>query len=1132
MSLSSLIVQRGIATIREVEEALARQVLYGGDLVTNLLEVTRVDEANLLPIFAESVALPPAPAGELPRPSPDALRMVAAEVAHERNFAPLAIQSDALVVAVSEPLDRDAEQELTFALAMPIEQRAAPLHRVRQALARDYGVPIDRRLTRLLTKLVEGRPRVTESVPPPRKAAFEMKQPPRAPSAPPPLDAAPPVVPPVPAGTLVRKLDGIPARPVKRRRGPLTVDVAKQELEEATERDTIFALLFEFARQFFDYTALFFVQGEVAEGRDAFGDGASRDKIALIGVPLDVKNILGVARETKKVVRAVPSKSGLDPILMADLGRSGTTECVVVPVVVRTRVVALVFGDGGASGVDEASVKDVVDILKNAASAFERLIVRRKLKGGSERPRSLEASRARNSVPPITTSASRASRPPPRDRPSAEELAPPIRELMSEPQSRIEAISDHDPAPEPFAHDPHDIRSDEPPPANLLAVRKLSGAPIPREEPESATRIEPAPATFASNTGFGTTRPSASARLSGRMTDSLVPSGSIPPQPQPPKTRSGALRRAEAPPLDFGAPSGGTGGFAETSFDTDETERQLLAQIEGRAPISPPRPASALRTDARAPISVPPPTDRDPNPLAVMTAVPARRTEPPLGASSHAVRAPDLAAADAILGGAPSAPVHPALSEPPYSPKAESPPPMRAAAVTDVSLAPLFPPWSSPHDDLTPLVPPISMDDPDATPLVPRAEVMQARAAIAARQAELERQTKVTAIPPVASPAPAAEPAVTAPPATTVSATFEGRRLAPAPASAPKVNDTDPMLARPILAIASDIPPRPMPASEQQISVPAHRPPSSHDDRDRVLPSVIVDVASEYVSLVDRVLAGADDEAEESLLRAGGHAMPAIMAKFPGPIAIERERLATGVLPPVRECGPILRLVATQRRTALPFVLAQVNEDDPDRRFWSTYLLSELVYPDAIDAAVDRVFDTDPRVRRAAKLAARALAEAHPTPVVERLAAVATDTGEPLARRVMAIEAMGESREPSAIASLIPLLHDIAAEIVLPARQALMLIARQDFGVEATKWTTWWTANKDRHRLEWLIDALMHDQAALRAAASEELKTITKEYFGYYDDLPKRERERAKERYREWWNNVGRVRFSRASSRG
>ena len=46
MSLSSLLVQREVATLREVEEALARQVLYGGDLLLNLFEVARPDEQH------------------------------------------------------------------------------------------------------------------------------------------------------------------------------------------------------------------------------------------------------------------------------------------------------------------------------------------------------------------------------------------------------------------------------------------------------------------------------------------------------------------------------------------------------------------------------------------------------------------------------------------------------------------------------------------------------------------------------------------------------------------------------------------------------------------------------------------------------------------------------------------------------------------------------------------------------------------------------------------------------------------------------------------------------------------------------------------------------------------------------
>ena len=65
--------------------------------------------------------------------------------------------------------------------------------------------------------------------------------------------------------------------------------------------------------------------------------------------------------------------------------------------------------------------------------------------------------------------------------------------------------------------------------------------------------------------------------------------------------------------------------------------------------------------------------------------------------------------------------------------------------------------------------------------------------------------------------------------------------------------------------------------------------------------------------------------------------------------------------------------------------------------------------------------------------------------------------------------------------------------------------------------------------MEWLIDALMNDQAALRKAAGEELSSTTREYFGYHDDLTKRERERVQSRYREWWQNIGLYRFGKMS---
>src|SRR5262249_3930957 len=112
-----------------------------------------------------------------------------------------------------------------------------------------------------------------------------------------------------------------PPTRTRRRRGPLTPESARDELDEAVDRDAILMLLFDFARQFVDYSALFIVQSDVAEGRDAFGDGAGREKVLAIGVPLDLPSILSRARDRGEPVMAVPAAEGLDRVLVTDLGR-------------------------------------------------------------------------------------------------------------------------------------------------------------------------------------------------------------------------------------------------------------------------------------------------------------------------------------------------------------------------------------------------------------------------------------------------------------------------------------------------------------------------------------------------------------------------------------------------------------------------------------------------------------------------------------------------------------------------------------------------------------------------------------------------------------------------------------------
>src|ERR1019366_8473060 len=184
MSLSSLIVQREIATMRQVEEALARQVIYGGDLVTNLLEVARVDEGVLTQLLAESMRLTAAPTGELPVAAERVCALVPPEMAAQRSVVPLELDGERLFLAVTEPMPGDLEEQLAFALGMTIEQRAAPAVRVKQAIARIYGVPLERRMQRLVARLSGGAPG-SGSMPPPLGTVPLVMEPPRPPSAPP-----------------------------------------------------------------------------------------------------------------------------------------------------------------------------------------------------------------------------------------------------------------------------------------------------------------------------------------------------------------------------------------------------------------------------------------------------------------------------------------------------------------------------------------------------------------------------------------------------------------------------------------------------------------------------------------------------------------------------------------------------------------------------------------------------------------------------------------------------------------------------------------------------------------------------------------------------------------------------------
>ncbi|AKT41427.1 HEAT repeat domain-containing protein [Chondromyces crocatus] len=163
-----------------------------------------------------------------------------------------------------------------------------------------------------------------------------------------------------------------------RRGGPFTVVMAEKELAEVETTEAVLDVLFDFAQQFFVYTALFAVQGEVAQGRFAAGPGTSNDDVAALRIGLDAPGELGELRRRGVPQIASLARTAADAHFVRALGRSEMAAAAIVPVSVRGRVVAFVYGDEGSSPVQMTTIGDLIALAALTSQVLEQLILRKK----------------------------------------------------------------------------------------------------------------------------------------------------------------------------------------------------------------------------------------------------------------------------------------------------------------------------------------------------------------------------------------------------------------------------------------------------------------------------------------------------------------------------------------------------------------------------------------------------------------------------------------------------------------------------------------------------------------------------------------------------------------------------------
>lgn len=431
--LGQLLVTRGWITVQQLTRALKNQTVVGGRVGTCLLEMDAISEEVLLKALAEHLGVPAANPDDLRGVPEEVLELIPEKLARRCRAVPFNVMGGRLDVAMMDPRNLSCQDELAFASGKRVKVHVAHELRVFEALERYYGEEMPSRLTLLLDRLNRSRylwekpapepdlssaapllpggdlfggkaalppPLPEPSLPPtPRRAPQPV---PFAPAAPPAPAATPPPFAPAPRppqrsvsltaeerhelGLLLKEeppppapsppplaVVAPPARPA-----PATVEEAEAALAASLDREEVGQILVRFLARAYRRAALFQVSKEKVTGWLIEGEGVDRAAFERFAVGFDQPSLFLNLRQGSGLHLGPMPPMPAHRELARAWGGELPQDCVLLPIRMKDRLVAVVYADGGRKGVAGVGLPQLQRLATATAAALERCILHRK----------------------------------------------------------------------------------------------------------------------------------------------------------------------------------------------------------------------------------------------------------------------------------------------------------------------------------------------------------------------------------------------------------------------------------------------------------------------------------------------------------------------------------------------------------------------------------------------------------------------------------------------------------------------------------------------------------------------------------------------------------------------------------
>ena len=311
-------VKSSLITREQLRQALERQVIFGGRIGTNILELGIIKESEMLSFLSTFLKVPAVKPSDLNDIDAEVIACIGKDLAEKYKVLPFRKDRNRLHVAILDPREISSIDEMRFLTGNDIIPYVTTDLRMYYCLEKYYDIKRDLRYISVFGK---------------EEAAAEKK----------------------PADIKEQVLK------------------VKEQFAGVKDREEVIGILLNETKQLATRAAVFLVKGSVING------WKSRNiPVDKFEVPVDSLSIFSEVLSRKSYYRGPLLKMpGNEPLIERLNG--APQDCCMIPIHIRDKIVGLLYVDNGNSAVLDAGLGHISNLVSMAAISFELVILRKKL---------------------------------------------------------------------------------------------------------------------------------------------------------------------------------------------------------------------------------------------------------------------------------------------------------------------------------------------------------------------------------------------------------------------------------------------------------------------------------------------------------------------------------------------------------------------------------------------------------------------------------------------------------------------------------------------------------------------------------------------------------------------------------